>query len=218
MNESMRRILVEGAVAYGVSLDEDAVSLFETFSHLITEGNKRTNLIAARDLTRLTEYHLLDSLKMCSLLDLPLTGSIMDFGSGAGFPGIPLAIAFPACTFTLVESRKLRCEFLEHAVSAMSLTNVSVENANAARLSATFDGAFSSVVTRATTSLLRFVDIAGRFISEDGTLIAIKGDHVEEEISSFKQSLSAKVFNIVSTPPTAVTGVRDGSIIVSRPR
>jgi 16S rRNA (guanine527-N7)-methyltransferase len=208
--------LSSGAVFYGLSLDERTLGLFHSYYALLCEWNTRMNLISSRDLDRFVEYHLLDSLKAASCVDLTSAGSLMDFGSGAGLPGIPLALAFPHLQVSLVESIGKKCAFLENAVKALSLTNTIVLHSRIENLPSSLDCSFDVVITRATVRLDRFHRVARRFLSSRGTLIAIKGDRIDDELSALVSSTYGSVFHITSTHPHEVPGVRTGHVVISR--
>lgn len=211
--ESFGSTILSGAGAYGIMLDDSAVSLLETYYEVLSEYNLRTNLVSKGDMKRFPEYHILDSLKIASCHDMSGVGRMMDFGSGAGLPGIPLAVAFPHIETYLVDSRKKRCEFLCAAVERMPLSNVHVLQNRAETLSEDHDRSFDFVVTRATVSLEAFFLCARRFITAAGSLVSIKGDDIENELRALKKAVDPKLFNIIVSPPKAVNNVRNGHIV-----
>jgi len=206
--------LREGALSYGVELDPTALSRFSAYADLLESWNHRMNLVSRRDMERIVEYHFLDSLKVASCIDFSHVSSLMDFGSGAGLPGIPLAIAFPRIRVTLVESRLKRIRFLSEVSKKISGLDVSVIHSRVENLPHTFDSSFDMVITRATTRLDDFFRLTHRFISERGILLAIKGDSVENEISMLDGVIDGRLFHISSTVPERFDGVRRGTIVV----
>ncbi len=163
------------ARAVGCALAPEQVSAFELYAHLLLEANRRTNLISRRDEPRLWTAHLFDSLAAAQLL-APAEAAI-DLGSGAGLPGIPLAIAHPEVAFLLVEPRRLRAAFLKQAVCALGLSNVRVYPGSARRLareaSARPDGEI--VVARGLGSVERVVELAAPLVSSGGRVAVFKG-------------------------------------------
>jgi 16S rRNA (guanine527-N7)-methyltransferase len=205
--------ILDGAGIYGLSLDDTAVSRLETYYDILSEYNLRTNLVSKGDMRRFPEYHILDSLKIVSCQDMSGISRMMDFGSGAGLPGIPLAVAFPHIETYLVESRKKRCEFLSAAIERMSLSNAHVLQSRAESLSGEYDRSFELVVTRATVSLEMLFRCTGRFITAAGALVSIKGDDIEKELGDLKNAVDPKLININVSPPKPVNNVRSGHIV-----
>jgi 16S rRNA (guanine527-N7)-methyltransferase len=149
MTADPAEILAQGLHSLGIS-DPEAVSarLIE-YAKLVLEENARTNLTGARDLHGLVVNHLLDSLAPLGLVKL--ADPIVDLGSGAGFPGIPAAIAYPAHTFVLLEPRAKRVEFLRSAIERLRLDHTSVVKGSALGPSA------RELVGKAGTVLVRAV-------------------------------------------------------------
>lgn len=206
--------LASGASLFGVSLDDESLSLFFRYYELLIDWNTRMNLISNRDLDRFVSYHLLDSLKIVTCADFSRISRLLDFGSGAGLPGIPLAISFPHISFTLVDSIEKRIRFLEETVCSLSLDNVTVLRSRAETLPASLNLSFDAVVTRATVSLSLFFSLCSRFIKRDGCLISIKGEDVSDELSSLKRTVKSLVFNIRDCIPVVPDSVRAGHIII----
>lgn len=107
----------------GVELTDLQLEQLLSFADLIEKWNKRFNLVSRQDIQRLGNRHLLDSLSGVSLVR---GASVLDLGSGAGLPGVPLAIALPDTSFTLADRRGRRTRFLQQAVATLGLTNVEV--------------------------------------------------------------------------------------------
>ena len=211
--ESFGSIILSGAEAYGITLGDTAVSRFQTYYEVLSEYNFRTNLVSKGDMNRFPEYHILDSLKIASCHDMSGVGRMMDFGSGAGLPGIPLAIAFPHIETYLVDSRKKRCGFLSAAVERIPLSNAHVLLSRAETLPEDYDRSFDCVVTRATVSLDAFYRCTRRFITASGSLVSIKGDDIENELRALKKAVDPKLINITVSSPQEVNNIRNGHIV-----
>lgn len=109
-----------------MQIDDKQASLMSLYLDLIRDASKKMNLVSKKDLDSLVERHLLDSLNALTGLDI-VSGSICaDLGSGAGFPGIPIAIARPDITMELIESRRLKSLFLAKAIAALKLENTRI--------------------------------------------------------------------------------------------
>ena len=163
----------------------------------LQEWNARFNLTAIRDPREMVVKHLLDSLSVQPWLQ---GGRIADVGTGAGFPGLPLAIANPARRFTLIESTGKKARFVAHAAAALGLTNVEVANvrAEAYRPPRPFD----TVVCRAVGKVGEFVRIAGHLCAPGGRLLAMKGQHPGPELEPL-----AKGWALAGVHPVTVPGL-----------
>lgn len=175
----MNRALLEGARTLGIELtDEQAVRLV-THLDLLDEWNARMNLTAIRDRPSQLTKHLLDSLSVQPYLR---GQRIADVGSGAGFPGIPLAIVEPARHFALIESTGKKCRFLEHVRDTLGLANVEVVQSRAESYAP--ESRFDTVLARAVGPLADLVKVAGRLVAGGGRLLAMKGRYPEEELAA----------------------------------
>lgn len=175
----MNRALLEGARTLGIELtDEQAVRLV-THLDLLDEWNARMNLTAIRDRPSQLTKHLLDSLSV----QPHLRGQrIADIGSGAGFPGIPLAIVEPARHFALIESTGKKCRFLEHVRDTLGLANAEVVQSRAESYQPELR--FDTVIARAVGPVADLVKVAGRLVAGGGRLLAMKGRYPEEELAA----------------------------------
>jgi len=203
-----------GALLYGVHLDDDALSLLERYSDILSLWNRTMNLVSKRDMDRFVEYHLLDSLKVSSCIDMVSLEKIMDFGSGAGLPGIPLKIAFPHLQTVLVDSMAKRVNFLTHVISELSLSSVSVIRSRVEEMPSSYNGAFDMVITRATVSLLRAFSFTARFLRPKGMLVSIKGEQIENELYELQQHVDSRLFNIGIFKPPVIEKVRTGYVVI----
>ena len=211
--DKMRKELSRGAFQYGIDLNDATLTLFEFYYDIILDWNNRMNLVSKRDLHRFVAYHLLDSLKVASCFDMSIVDRMLDFGSGAGLPGIPLSLSFPHIETFFVDSRKKKCIFLENAVGLLSI-KAHVLCSRIELLSDNYDGFFDLVVTRATVKLDNFFSLANRFIHVGGSLVAIKGDTIQDEYERLQKISDPEVFNIKLTVPKDVLNVRQGNIVV----
>jgi len=168
-----------GAQALGLELARDAVARMTAHLELVWKWNRVHNLTAVRDVDQMVVLHVLDSLSL--LPHLGASRTVLDVGSGAGFPGIPIAIARPDLQVTLLDSSSKKCTFLEQAKAELKLTNVSVacERVEAWKPLQSFD----AVVSRAFADLPDFVTQARHLVAPGGRLIAMKGVYPFEEIA-----------------------------------
>jgi 16S rRNA (guanine527-N7)-methyltransferase len=151
--------------------------MFDTLLDELQRWNRKFNLTAVRDRAAMRTAHIEDSLSSRSLLR---GDRILDVGTGAGFPGLPLAIVEPQRQFVLLDSNNKKIRFVEHAAGLLGLDNVT------AVWSRTEDYApgerFDTVIARAVATLARLIDIAGHHVGEDGVFVALKGRHPAEEL------------------------------------
>lgn len=145
---------------------------------LLQKWNRVYNLTAVREPEKMLTHHLLDSLAVVPYIG---GGPIADVGSGAGLPGIPLAIARPEWPITLIEANGKKATFLRQAVAELALTNVVVEPSRVEHWQS--DARFQVVISRAFSDLAEFAMLAARLCAADGVLMAMKGVHPFEELA-----------------------------------
>jgi 16S rRNA (guanine527-N7)-methyltransferase len=206
--------LTEGAAAYGIHLEDNALLLFERYTDLLSRQNMDMNLVSRRDMARFLEYHLLDSLKVASCVDFLSMKTLMDFGSGAGLPGIPLTIAFPHLKTTLIESITKKAHFLSQVVSDLPLPSITVIRSRVEEMPLSYNDSFDMVITRATVSLRKFFSFTSRFIQPGGILVSIKGEHFEREFHELSKYADSRLFNISQIKPPTVNHVRTGYMVI----
>jgi 16S rRNA (guanine527-N7)-methyltransferase len=160
--------LSTGAAELGVALTAAQSERLLDYIDLLVRWNAVYNLTAVRDPAEMVTRHLLDSLAIAHLV----TGkTVVDLGSGAGLPGIPLAILDAERQIKLVDSNGKKARFQREAVRALGLTNVSIEQARAEDV----QGAYDCVVARAFASLADLLALGGHLIAPDGVCVAMKG-------------------------------------------
>ncbi len=174
--------ITEGARELGVELTPEQAAKLIAHLDLMDEWGQRMNLTAIRDREQQLTKHVLDSLSVIPYLR---GGRIADVGSGAGFPGIPLAIVMPDAQFALIESTGKKCRFLEHVRDALALTNVEVIQARAEAWKPAVR--YDTVLARAVGPVADLVKNAGALVAGNGRLLAMKGRFPEEELAK-KQS------------------------------
>jgi len=164
------RDLAAGATALGVSLAPDQLEKLLKFAALLTRWNQAFNLVSRRDTERLIARHLLDSLSLTTFL----RGSqVADLGTGAGLPGLPLAIVRPDVTFTLVDRNQRRIRFVRQATFELGLTNVAATAIEFARFSPSV--LFDTVVSRAVTTPAMLWRVAAPLLVPGGQALLLIG-------------------------------------------
>ena len=171
------------------SADSDA--LFATLLDELGRWNKKINLTAIRDPDEMITGHLLDSLVARPFLH---GERILDVGTGAGFPGLPLAICEPDRQFELVDGNNKKIMFVQHVATLLKLGNVAAIRAR------TEDYApaerFDTVIARAVGPLARLVDMAGHHVREDGVFVALKGRYPAEELKELPKRWEYEVVEL----------------------
>jgi 16S rRNA (guanine527-N7)-methyltransferase len=167
----------------GLALPATAMDQLAGYLDLLTKWNRVYNLTAIRDEAKLVSHHVLDSLAVVAHLP---DGNIVDVGSGAGLPGIPIAISCPGRAVTLLDSNHKKGAFLKQAIAELGLSSAQVvtervETYRPAEL-------FKTVISRAFSDLADFVKLAGHLCAADGAMIAMKGLHPDEEIAQVPSS------------------------------
>jgi 16S rRNA (guanine527-N7)-methyltransferase len=175
-------------------------ALFATLLDELERWNKKVNLTAIRDPAEMITGHLLDSLVARPFLH---GDRILDVGTGAGFPGLPLAICEPERQFELVDGNNKKIMFVQHVATLLKLGNVAAIKAR------TEDYApaerFDTVIARAVGPLARLVDMAGHHVREDGVFVALKGRYPAEELEELPKRWEYEVAEL------EVPGLEKGS-------
>ena len=179
----------------GLFLTENQVSQFEKYLYLIQEHNKVMNLTGITEEEEVYEKHFYDSLLFSFNEDMEDL-SLVDVGSGAGFPGIPLAITYPSLNVTLLEPLMKRCVFLSLVVKELGLENVEVVCDRAEIFSKENKERFDIATARAVSKLNILLEISSQMIKVGGYFVALKGRIAQEEIEQAKFALKLLNFKI----------------------
>ena len=196
-----------------VELNEKTVERFKKYASLLKEWNEKMNLTAITDEPEIVEKHFYDCLLPTDhdLLDDKL---ICDLGTGAGFPGMVWAIAYPKCVVTLVDATGKKCMFLNEVIKELNLTNAFVVNSRGEDLD--MREHFDIVTARAVAPLNILLEVCVPLIKEKGLMIAMKGAKGKEELADAKkaiQKLYLKVININEQALPNDEGVRYNIIL-----
>ncbi len=175
--------LRQGLAALGLALDPESVTRLLDYLALLGKWNRIYNLTAIGEPERMVTHHLLDSLAVLGELEraVPDLRYIADIGSGAGLPGIPLAVARSRWEMSLVEPSHKKASFLRQAVLELGLPNVTVVEQRAERWHPV--QRCDAAISRAFSDLADFCRAAGHLVGPSGRLVAMKGVHPYEELS-----------------------------------
>jgi 16S rRNA (guanine527-N7)-methyltransferase len=178
-----------------VDLDTTQIRRLIFFLKLIAKWNRVYNLTAVREPESMVSVHLLDSLSVLSYIK----GSrIADVGSGAGLPGIPLAVCQPEKQFVLLDSQARKTRFIQQAVMELKLLNVQVRRARVESFSET--KRFDTVVCRAFSSLSGFISVAGGLCKRSGCMLALKGKYPSSELTDIPAGYEIKTVKRLEVP------------------
>jgi 16S rRNA (guanine527-N7)-methyltransferase len=183
--------LVEGCKNFGLQLNEIEVQNFTKYLELILRWNQRMNLISRRDTENIALFHFLDSLSILAYTNIPTGAKMIDVGSGAGFPGLPLKVCRPDVRLTLVESIRKKVLFLTHVVDTLSLEDVTIlkERAEILINNGSYRCAYDIVVSRAVSHLRSLVPLCLPFLKPGGMFVAFKGGSVETELQEARSEI-----------------------------
>jgi len=183
--------LAEGARGLGIEISPPQLQQFQVFADLLLEWNKRMNLVRASGVPELMRAHMLDSLWCSSAIDLRRDLRLLDIGSGAGFPGLPLRICFPDLRLSLLESQQKRSLFLAEAIGKLELDRCEVLTGRAEDLAhnGQYRDGFDCVVARALAPMATLVELALPFVRPGGYLVALKGTDAAGEIAGAAYAL-----------------------------
>ena len=175
---SLNEQLASGLEQMGLALNAEQQGRLLDYIALLQKWNKVYNLTAVREPENMLYQHLLDSLAVLPHLG---TGRLLDVGSGAGLPGIPLAIVKPELQITLLDSNHKKTTFLRQACIELGLSNVAVECVRVDTF--TPQQPFDAVISRAFSDLFEFVRLSARLCRSGGKLLAMKGVYPHDELA-----------------------------------
>lgn len=185
------KVLIEGAKELGVVLTSKQVKQFMQYKSLLVEWNQKMNLTAITEDYEVITKHFLDCLTAHQAIDLNTVNTVVDIGTGAGFPGLVLKIAFPHLQITLVDSLKKRLTFLETVIDTLNLDGICCIHSRAEDLGKQkqYRESFDICASRAVAHLAILSEYTLPFVKVGGYLIALKGQKLEEELQDSKRAV-----------------------------
>ncbi len=203
----IENFLSQGLKLMGLSLDNqpEALSCLALYFHELNKWNRKINLVArTMDDLQILENHFLDSLTLLSLLDPEKQEqeTVLDVGTGAGFPGLVLKIVCPLLPVVLIEPRKNRYYFLKHIVRMLDLRGVEVLNVRLDEIVEVKELSgrkFPFITSRAFTDINQFIRLTAPYLVQGGGIVCMKGPGAEKELADLVQQGLSEKFHVTET-------------------
>ena len=193
MEQLFLRKMTEGCKALGISLSMKQLEQFYQYYELLIEKNKVMNLTAITELEEVVSKHFIDSLSLVRVRDnlIDLKISLIDVGSGAGFPGIPLKIAFPNISVILLDSLNKRLFFLNEVIKKLNLSEIEAFHGRAEEFgqNKVYREKFDLCVSRAVANISTLSEYCIPLIKIGGTFVAYKSEKIEDELDKGKGAI-----------------------------
>lgn len=191
------------ASALGIELSEKQLEQFKKYYDMLIEKNKVMNLTAITEWEEVIDKHFIDSISLVKAIDLSGDKYVLDLGCGAGFPGIPLKIAFPNLKIVLLDSLNKRILFLKEVIEELGLENIEALHGRAEDYARKpeYREQFDYCVSRAVANLTSLSEYCIPYVKEGGYFISYKSGKVKEEVKEVKKALyllGGKMENMIS--------------------
>lgn len=187
----MKKLLISGAKELDIQLSETQVEQFMRYKTLLQEWNQKMNLTAITEDREVITKHFLDCMTINKALNMSEQKTVIDIGTGAGFPGLVIKIAFPHLKVTLVDALKKRLTFLETVINELGLTDIECVHSRAEDLGKNkqYREGFDICASRAVANLAVLSEYTLPFVKVDGYLIALKGQKLDEELEQGQKAI-----------------------------
>ncbi len=200
-----REILISGLSALGIEPEEEQLRRFADYSALLKEWNQKMNLTAVCDDDGISVKHFLDSVLPLASVELPQNATVLDLGTGAGFPGLPVKILRPDLQLTLMDALQKRIRFLQEVCDKLEFADVALVHGRAEECGkqAAYREQFDCVLSRAVANMTVLCEYCLPFVKTGGFFLALKSENAEEEIAAAKPmigSLGGAVEEVYTVP------------------
>jgi 16S rRNA (guanine527-N7)-methyltransferase len=185
-------IFKKGLEELNIELNNIQFNQFMDYYEILIEKNKVMNLTSITEFNEVIVKHFIDSLTCVKALDIEIINSVIDVGTGAGFPGIPLKIAFPHLKIVLLDSLNKRINFLNEVIENLELNNISTIHGRAEDIARNDDyrERYDLCVSRAVANFSTLSEYGIPFVKENGIFLSYKSQYIEEELSSSREALN----------------------------
>lgn len=208
-------LLLEDAAKLGIEVTEEMLSRFEKLAFLLVEQNKTMNLTAITDPDGIAVKHFADSISALSAAEFPQGAKVLDVGTGAGFPSIPLLIARPDLEMTMIDSTAKKLKYVASAVESLGLTaEVLHTRAEEAGQNKEYREKFDIVCSRAVAALNVLCEYCLPFVKVGGVFLAMKGAKAQEEIADAKSAIKTLGGKIVDEKSFTLSDGGERTIVV----
>ena len=183
--------LTERLIKLGIELDEQQTEQFMDYYRILAEWNQVMNLTAITDYNEVVDKHFVDSLSLARVCDLTENIRVLDLGTGAGFPGIPLKIVYPGLDIVLIDSLNKRIKFLDTVIRTLGLKNITAVHGRAEDYGRdrNYRESFDLCVSRAVANLSTLAEYCIPFVKKGGRFISYKSGNVESEAVESKKAV-----------------------------
>ena len=214
---TIANITAEFAEKSGFHLKKEQIEKLDLYAEILLEWNEKINLTAITDNEGIAIKHFYDSLTPLWYLNIPKNARVIDVGTGAGFPSIPMAIVRPDLRFTLLDSLNKRLNFLNEVCTRLDISAELVHmRAEDAAQKAEYRESFDVAVSRAVAALPVLCEYCIPFVRKNGMFIAMKGSKAEEELEISKNAVSTLGATVEKTVKISLPDDSERNIIVIR--